>query len=117
MAIDVDLEPLFDATVTIAKRSCTHTDGYPKPGYGTAKSYYAHIERSADLRRMEGGREIVSKRKVFLYSSTGWTAATIPTPADRMTLPNTHGPDVTPQIMLSQIVSDEFGIHHIVLWC
>ena len=116
MAIDPVLYELFDTSVSIQKRTSTHTDGYPKPGYGSAVSYAAKIERSEDFVRTEQGHEIVSRRKVYLYSSTGWTASNMPRVYDRLTLPETHAP-TQPQIMLVQPVSDEYGINHVVIWC
>lgn len=116
MPIDVDLEPLFADTITIERRTCSHTDGYVSAGYGPAVEYQAKIERSAELDRNDEGREIVSRRKVFLYISSAWTAANVPRVVDRLTLPETHAP-TQPQIRLVQPVSDENGIHHIVLWC
>jgi hypothetical protein len=118
MAIDPVLQELFDTTVTIAKRTSVHTSGYTKPGYGSATTYAAKIERSEDTVRTEQGHEVVARRKVFLYSTTAWSnAANIPRTTDRLTLPATHGPPTQPQIMMVQIVSDENGINHIVLWC
>lgn len=116
MAIDPVLFDLFDTTVTIAKRTSTHTDGYPKPGFGTATTYSAKIERSEDLVRTEQGHETVSRRKVYLYNAAGWGSSNMPRVYDRLTLPDTHAP-TTPQIMLVQPVSDENGINHVVLWC
>jgi hypothetical protein len=116
MPIDLVLQPLFDTTATIAKRSSSHTDGYTDPGYDTPTTYYAHIERSEETVRREDGREFVSRRKVFLYCSTGWTATNMPRTSDQLTLPATH-PPTTPQIMMITPVSDEYGIHHIVIYC
>lgn len=114
MPIDVDLLPLFDTTVTIEKRTSSHTGIYPNPGYGSPTTYYAHIERSADMVKTDEGREIVSKRKVFLYHQD-WGTSNIPRVVDRITLPDTHAP-TQPPILMVQIVSDDAGIHHCVAW-
>lgn len=114
MPIDPVLYDLFDTTVTIEKR--TGLDKFTDATYGSPTTYAAHIERSEDTVRTELGHEQVSRRKVFLYSEVGWTSSTVPSSEDRLTLPATHSP-TTPQIMMVQNVSDENGLHHIVLWC
>jgi hypothetical protein len=114
MAIDAALEELFDTTVTVAPRS--GIDDYTKPTYGSAVTYSAHIERAEELLRTDVGQERVSKRKVFLYNAAGWTGSNMPTANSQLTLPATH-PPTTPQIIMVQPVSDENGIHHVVLWC
>jgi hypothetical protein len=113
MAISAGLKLLFDTTVTIEPRSSV--DEYDKPTYGSAVTYPAHIERSADFVRGEFGPEVVNRRKVFLYH-TAWTSANIPTVNDRLTLDANHN-GIKPQIMMVQISSDEKGISHVVLWC
>ena len=114
MAIDPLLKDLFSHNVTIAKR--TGLDKFSKPTFGAATTYPAAIERSQDTVRTDQGHETVSKRKVFLYSSVGWTSSTVPSSEDQLTLPGTHAP-THPQILMVQNVSDERGLHHIVLWC
>ncbi len=117
MAIDPVLRDLFDTTVKITRQTCSHTNGYPTPGYASSGvTYQAKVERSADLVRTEHGHEVVSRRKVFLYSSTGWSSTTIPRTIDKLTLPATHPPR-EPQIMMIQPVSDENGVNHVVIWC
>ena len=116
MAIAAGLYPLFSHTVEIAYRS-TSLDKWGKPSYGTPVEFPAAIERSNDLFREDGGREVVSKRKVFLWKDS-WTAADIPQPTDKLILPATHQSETTTaQIMMAQVVSDERGIAHVVLWC
>lgn len=123
MAINPGLRLLFDTSVTICKRTCNSSGGYTKPSWQTTSagtSYPAHIERSADTVRTETGQEFVARRKVFLYSSTGWSSTSntaMPGNGDKLILPKSHGDVREPQIMLSQVVSDEKGINHIVLWC
>ena len=112
--IDVDLLPLFSDTVTIAKRTSTHTGPYPQPGYGSPTTYYAHIERSADMVKTDEGQEIVSKRKVYLFHQN-WGTSNIPKVVDRITLPETHEPRQSP-ILMVQLVSDDQGLHHCVVW-
>ncbi len=114
MSINLALEELFDTTVTVAPS--TGMDVYTKPSYGAAVTYKAHIERSEEMHRNDEGQERISKRKVFLYSESGWTSSSVPTADSQLTLPATHSP-TTPQIIMVQPVSDENGIHHVVLWC
>ena len=114
MAIDLALKALFDTSATLAKS--TGMDVYTNPSYAAATTYSAHIERSEEMHRTDEGQERISKRKVFLYSESGWTSATMPTADWQLTLPATH-PPTTPQIIMVQPVSDENGINHIVLWC
>jgi hypothetical protein len=115
MAISKALYPLFSHSVQIARR--TSTTKWGKPGYATPTTYKAAIERSADLVRTENGREVVAKRKIFLWSQT-WTTTNIPQPTDKLILPATHqGTTTNAQIIFSQLVSDERGIGHVVLWC
>ena len=55
------------------------------------------------------GQEIVFKYKIHLQTNT------IPDVLDKVTLPSEFG-SVTPEIMNVKPVSDENGIHHVVLW-
>lgn len=113
MPIDAVLEELFDTEITISQRTSSHTTaGYPKPGYGTAVTYSAHIERAEEFVRTEQGSEAVGRRHVFLYCSTGWTVSNIPRVTDKITLPDTHQP-TTPQILAVRPVSDEFGVSYV----
>ena len=114
MAIDIALEILFDASVMVAKS--TGMDAFTNPSYASPTTYAAHIERSEEMHRTDEGQERISKRKLFLYSESGWTSATVPTADWKLTLPTTH-PPTTPQIIMVQPVSDENGINHVVLWC
>ena len=68
MAISPALYILFSHTVQIAYRTSS-LDVFGKPSYGTPVTFNAHIERSADLVRTDAGREVVAKRKVFLWSN------------------------------------------------
>ena len=114
MSINLALELLFDTTATVAPS--TSVDVYTNPSYGAAVTYKAHIERSEEMHRTDEGQERISKRKVFLYSEDGWTSSNVPTADSQLTLPGTH-PPTQPQIIMVQPVSDENGIHHVVLWC
>lgn len=113
MAISAGLRLLFNTTVTIKLR--TGTDEYSNPTYGSATTYPAHIERSADMVQTDFGKEVVNRRKVFLYN-TAWTSSNIPDVNSELTLDAEHN-GIKPQIMMVQISSDEKGISHVVLWC
>ena len=119
MPVDVDLQPLFDTTVTVCKRTSTHTSGYPTPGYQSTSAgttYNAHIELGEILVRTEKGHEVRSTRKIFLYHTTAWSnSANIPRVTDKVILPATH-PPTEPPIFSVAPVSDEDGIHHILMF-
>jgi hypothetical protein len=116
MGINVELQPLFDTTIIICKKTSGHSSGYAKIGWqatSAGTTYNAHIERFEELVRTEKGHEVVSRRKIFLYSTTAWSSTNnIPTVNDKIILPATHPPR-EPQIMMSAPVSDENGINHI----
>jgi len=120
MPVDVDLQPLFDQTVTVCKRTSTHTAGYPRPGYqstSAGKSYKAHIEDAEVFVRTETGHEVVGGWKIFVYSTTAWSQTTNFIKArDKIVLPSGFEPN-TPQIISASIVSDDFGPHHMVIKC
>lgn len=118
MPIDVALQPLFNTTITICKPSSKHTSGYGKIGWqatSAGKSYSAHIERSEEFIRTDEGHVVVSRRKIFVYSTTAWSnSSNIPTSNDKIILPATHPPR-EPVIKMISPVSDENGIHHLVI--
>lgn len=119
MPIDVDLQPLFNATVTICKRTSTHSNGYTKPGYQSTSagtSYDAHIEQSEMLFRTDQGHITRSVRKIFLYSTTAWSqSSNIPRVTDKIILPDSFSPKEPPIFSVSP-VSDENGIHHVLVF-
>lgn len=118
MAIDPILYDLFDAQARICKVASSHSDGYTQRTWQTTSNgtlYQCHIERKEETIRLEDGRNVVSHRKVFLYSSTSWSSTSIPRTIDKLILPATH-PPVEPQILGVQPVSDENGIHHVMIW-
>lgn len=118
MAIDPLLKPLFTRTVTVTKQTSSHSNGYPNPGYASSGvSYPAKIERGEAFVRTEQGQIQVSRRKVFLYSSTGWSTSSIPRIKDKLTLPATH-PPINPVMLSVRPVDDESDtIHHILILC
>ncbi len=109
------LKPLFDTTAKITKSTSSHTDGYPSPGFASSGiTYSAHIEKGESFVRTETGQVNVGRRKVFLYSSTGWATTSIPRVRDKLTLQATH-PPINPQMLSVAPVSDEKGINHILI--
>ncbi len=115
MGISKELKPLFSDTASITKRVSSHSDGYPTPGFASSGiSYSAHIERGESFVRTETGQINVARRKVFLYSSTGWATTSIPRVFDKLTLPESHPPR-NPQMLSVSIVSDERGLHHLLI--
>jgi len=118
MAIDPLLKPLFNRTVTITKQTSAHSDGYATPGYASSgKAYSAKIERGEAFVRTEQGQIQVSRRKVFLYSSTGWATSTIPRVKDKLTLPATHPPINPVMLGIRPVDDDSTKIHHILILC
>lgn len=115
MGIDKALKALFTETVTITKMTCSHSAGYPTPGFASSGiTYSAHIERGESFVRTETGQVNVARRKVFLFSSTGWATTAIPRVRDKLTLPATH-PPTNPQMLSVAPVSDDKGLHHILI--
>lgn len=111
------LRALFDTTITICKKTSEHSGIYPKVGWQTTSNgttYPAHIERAQELVRSEMGHVVVSRRKVFIYSATGWLSSTVPDIDDKIILPATH-PPVEPQIRSVMPVSSDKGIEHITI--
>jgi hypothetical protein len=118
MSIDPLLKPLFNRTVTITKQTSAVTDGYPTPGYASSGiSYSAKIERGEAFVRTEQGQVQVSRRKVFLYSSSGWSTSTIPRVKDKLTLPVTHPPINPIMLSVAPVDDDSDTIHHILILC
>lgn len=117
MPIPKGLRALFDTTCIICKKTSTHSGIYSKVGWESTSSgttYPAHIERAQELVRTEEGHVVVSRRKVFLYSATGWTSSTVPDIDDKIILPATH-PPTEPQIRSISPVSSERGIEHLTI--
>lgn len=114
MPISKALYPLFSHSVQLQYR--TGQDMFGKPTYGATTTYKAHIERSNDLIKTDLGREVRASRKIFLYRHS-WPSSKIPQPTDKVILPDTHKAETsTAQIKMAQVVSDENGVNHIVLW-
>jgi len=120
MPISRTLRKMFNFQVTILKRTSAHTGGSPKPGYQTTsngKTYQAKLEESEVFVRTDSGHEAVGGWKVFLYSTTAWSASSnYIRVIDRIVMPAGFVPN-TPQIISSRPVTDENGIHHWVLKC
>ena len=110
------LRPQYSTTVTILKQTSSHdAKGYPLVGHASSGiTYRAHIEQGEAFVRTETGQIVVGHRKVFLYSSTGWATSSIPRVVDKIILPPTH-PPTSPQMLSVAPVSDENGIHHILI--
>ncbi len=104
--------PNNSAPVSVAAR--TSGNSYSVQTYGTAVNYNAAIQVNGGDEVIEvikdaTGQEIVFKYKIHLQTTT------IPDVLDKVTLPSEFG-SVTPEIMNVKPVSDENGIHHVVLW-
>lgn len=110
MALPTQLKDFFNYTVTIEPYSSD--DGYGKPTYGTGVEVPAKMEHSNEYFRLDDEQEIVSQRKIFLYTQT------VPDPRDRVTLPSAFGPQTVPKILRIRVVTDVSNtkIHHIVLY-
>jgi len=100
---------LMPWTVNIASR--TSGDSYSGNLYGSDVGYRAAIQTNpgAEVIKDATNHEIVYKYKLYLATTTQ------PDPLDRVTLPSTFG-SLTPEIVAMRPVSDESGIHHVVLW-
>lgn len=96
-------------TVTVAPRSSGNS--YSGQTYGAAIGHSAAIQmnRGDEVIKTAEGQEVVFSYKIFLETTT------IPGKLDQVTLPAEFG-SVTPEIVMVKPVSDENGLHHIVMW-
>ncbi len=100
-------------TVTVAPRSSGNS--YSGQSYGTAVSHDAAIQMNIGTQGGDSivkdatGQEVVFRYRIFLKTTT------IPDVLDEVTLPSEFG-SVTPEIVNVKPVSDENGIHHVILW-
>ena len=100
---------LMPYSVTVTSRSSG--DSYSGQTYGTAVSYNAAIQVNAgnEVIKSASNQEIVFKYKVYLQTTTQ------PGQLDEVTLPSDFNSE-TPEIVAMRPVSDENGIHHVILW-
>lgn len=101
------LKKFFTETVTIAP--FTGEDDFGKPTYGTPCQVRAKIERQERASRTSEGITIRSRRLIYLFSTdTSFTTK------DQLTLPVGYEP-LSPAIIDVRIISDQHGVHHILL--
>ena len=100
---------LMPWSVSVAPR--TAGDSYSDQTYGAPVSYNAAIQVNAgnEVIKTTSNQEIVFKYKIFLQTTT------TPGQLDQVTLPSAFNSE-TPEIVTMRPVSDENGIHHVVLW-
>lgn len=101
------LRKFFTEVVTVTP--WTGEDDFGKPTYGTPCEIRAKIERQERATRTTDGITIRSRRLIYLFSTdTSFTTK------DLLTLPAGYEP-LEPKINDVRIISDQNGVHHIVL--
>ena len=105
--LNTPLEKFFTEIITISP--FVSEDDFGDPTYGTPCQIKAKIERQERATRTAQGITIRSRRLIYLFSvDTSFTTK------DLLQLPVGYEPR-EPKIIDVRIVSDQNGVHHIVL--
>jgi hypothetical protein len=105
--LNTPLRKFFTETVIITP--WTGDDDFSKPTYGDPCEFLAKIERQERATRTAQGLVIRSRRLIYLF-----TIDTSITTKDLLMLPVGYEPR-EPKIIDVRIVSDQKGVHHIIL--
>lgn len=106
MAFESDFLTLMPSTITIQAFNSVNQYGEPTYSTGTT-TYRAYIQEQPEEISDAYGREIISSHTIYVASTTR-----IPI-TSKLVLPD--GTD--PAIVRSDVMYDQDGIHHVVLFC
>ena len=103
----------MSSVVLVANRTCS--DGYGKPGYGSATAYRAHLSRKRRMVRTAVGQEVVSEQAVYLAGSPAML------PSAQVTLStadvgSTEDWAIHPTIQAIERRFDDTGPHHVCIY-
>jgi hypothetical protein len=100
-----DFDDLMPHTVTVNAFSAYSEDGVVS--YSTsASSYKARVIEKDALLQLEDGSEKMSRARAYVNSTSAID------PKDKVTLPD----GTFPSILRADLIPDEDGAHHVVLW-